>query len=269
MSKAISEIHNIHITGKGTQPMLFAHGFGCDQTIWRYVTKPFEDKYKVVLFDYIGSGKSDITCYNDQRHNSLHGYADDVLTICKDLQLRDVIFVGHSVSCMIGLLAAIRQPGLFSHLIMVSPSPCYINEGNYKGGFERRQVDQLFETMERNFIEWASFLGPAIVGNTDRPELGEEMKERFCQADYEITKKFARVTFFSDSRDQLNLVKVPVLIMQCTEDVLVPIEVGQFMQDRMPGSTLQRMKASGHCPHLSAPNETVQVIEHYLAGTSG
>ena len=151
--------------------------------------KLFEDKYKVVLFDYIGSGKSDITYYNDERHNRLQGYADDVLSICKELQLKDVIFVGHSVSCMIGLLAAIRQPELFSKLIMISPSPCYINDGNYMGGLERKQVDQLFETMERNLIEWASFLGPAIIGNPDRPELGEEMKERFCQADYEITKK--------------------------------------------------------------------------------
>ena|SRR5688500_9876448 len=269
MSKAISEIHNIHITGNGTQPMLFAHGFGCDQTIWRYVTEAFEDKYKVILFDYIGSGKSDITYYNKERHSALQGYADDVLTICKDLQLQDVIFIGHSVSCMIGMLAAIRQPELFSQLIMISPSPCYINDGDYKGGFERKQVDELFETMEHNLIEWASFLGPAIMGNPDKPELGEEMKERFCQGDAEITKKFARVSFFSDSRDQLKLLKIPSLIMQCREDVLVPTVIGHYMQDQMQQSTLLHLQATGHCPHLSAPNETINVIRNYLDTNRG
>ena len=268
MSKAISEIHNIQIKGKGSQPMLFAHGFGCDQTIWRYVTQAFEDKYKVILFDYIGSGKSDISYYNKERHSSLQGYADDVLTICKALQLQDIVFVGHSVSCMIGMLAAIREPELFSQLIMISPSPSYINDGNYKGGFERKQIDELFETMEHNLIEWASFLGPAIMGNPDKPELGEEMKERFCEGDHEITKQFARVSFFSDLRDQLKLLKIPALIIQCGEDVLVPIEIGQYMHDQMQQTTLKQMKATGHCPHLSAPNETINVIRNYLDSNS-
>ena len=264
MSRAISEIYNIHITGKGSQPLLFAHGFGCDQTIWRYVSPAFEDKYKVILFDYIGSGRSDISYYDKDRHSTLQGYADDVLTICKALQLRDVIFVGHSVSSMIGMLAAIRQPALFAQLIMITPSPCFINDGDYKGGFERRQVDQLFETMEHNLIEWASFLGPAIMGNPNKPELGEEMKERFCQGDQEITKKFARVSFFSDLRGDLKWLKIPVLIMQCSEDVLVPAEIGQYMQARIQQSKLKQLNATGHCPHLSAPNETIMVIRNYL-----
>ena len=264
MNKNISLRNNIKSFGKGSQPMLFAHGFGCDQNMWRYITPAFEEAYRIILFDYVGAGKSDLSSYNPERYSSLQGYAQDVLDICEELDLSNVIFVGHSVSSMIGLLAAIEKPRCFSHIIMIGPSPCYINDGKYIGGFEQKDIEGLLETMERNYIGWANFLAPNIMGHKDRPELGQELTESFCSTDPVIAGQFAKATFFSDNRNDLAKLKTPSLILQCSEDIIAPLEVGDFLHGQLPNSTLKVMKATGHCPHMSEPEETILLIKDYL-----
>ena len=268
MEKNIKARNNVQSFGKGKQVMLFAHGFGCDQNMWRFITPAFENDYRIVLFDYVGAGKSDVASYNPERYNSLQGYAQDVLEICEALQLSDVIFVGHSVSCMIGLLAAVERPDFFNNIIMVGPSPCYINDNGYVGGFERKDIEGLLETMEKNYIGWANFLAPAIMGNGDRPELGEELTESFCSTDPIIANQFAKATFFSDNRRDLSKLKTPSLILQCSEDIIAPVEVGNYLHENIENSTIRIMKATGHCPHMSAPEETVQLIKEYLASSA-
>ncbi|HYK55241.1 MAG TPA: alpha/beta hydrolase [Flavisolibacter sp.] len=264
MHKNISLRNNVKSFGKGSQPMLFAHGFGCDQNMWRNITPAFEEDYRIILFDYVGAGKSDLSSYNPERYSSLQGYAQDVLDICEELDLSDVIFVGHSVSSMIGLLAAIEKPRCFSHIIMIGPSPCYINDGKYVGGFEQKDIEGLLETMERNYIGWANFLAPNIMGHKDRPELGQELTESFCSTDPVIAGQFAKATFFSDNRTDLAKLKTPSLILQCSEDIIAPLEVGNFLHGQLPNSTLKVMKATGHCPHMSEPEETILLIKDYL-----
>lgn len=244
--------------------MLFAHGFGCDQHMWRFVTPAFEESYKIVLFDYVGSGNSDLSQYNREKYSALQGYVQDVLDIIHALELKDVIFVGHSVSSMIGLLAAVAEPRHFQKLVMVGPSPRYINDGNYIGGFEKEDLEGLLDTMDKNYIGWANFLAPNIMGNPDKPELGEELRESFCSTDPKIARQFAEVTFFSDNRDDLSKVRIPSLILQCTEDIIAPQEVGNYLSNHIQGSTLKLMKATGHCPHMSAPGETIMLIKEYL-----
>jgi sigma-B regulation protein RsbQ len=265
MSIPVSVRNNVKTSGKGSQPMLFAHGFGCDQHMWRLITSAFEVDYKIVLFDYVGAGKSDLNSYYPDRYASLQGYAQDILDVCVELDLHDVIFVGHSVSCMIGLLAALSNPRIFKKMLMIGPSPCYINEGKYKGGFERADIEGLLETMERNYIGWSNFLAPQIMGNADRPELGLELSESFCSTDPEIAGRFAKATFFSDNRKDLAKLKIPTLILQCSEDIIAPLEVGQYLSGHIVNSTLKIMRATGHCPQLSAPDETIQLIKEYLA----
>jgi len=244
--------------------MMFAHGFGCDQNMWRYITPAFEDDFRIVLFDFVGAGKSDLRSYNAERYSSLQGYAQDVLEICQSLDLANVVFVGHSVSGMIGLLAAIEQPSYFSELIMVGPSPCYINKGDYVGGFEQQDVEGLLETMEKNYIGWANFLAPQIMKNEDRPELGQELTESFCSTDPVIARQFAKTTFLSDNREDLQKLKKPSLILQCSDDLIAPLEVGEFLHRHLANSTLQVMNAKGHCPHMSNPEETILLIKNYL-----
>lgn len=264
LSSSILVRNNVNIFGSGTQPMLFAHGFGCDQNMWRFITAEFEKDYKIILFDYVGSGKSDISAYNAERYATLQGYAKDVLEICKELNLQDVIFVGHSVSSMIGMLAAIEQPKYFSKLIMVGPSPCYINDGDYIGGFTKKDIDELLDMMDKNYIGWANLMAPNIMGNSDRPLLGEELAESFCSTDPVIARRFAEATFFSDNRDDLKYNKTKSLILQCSEDMIAPAVVGDYLERNLPNSTLNVMKATGHCPHLSHPEEVVQLMKSFL-----
>ena len=270
MKDAVISRNNVKVLGRGTQPMLFAHGFGCDQNMWRLVTPAFEDDYRVVLFDYVGSGGSDLGAYDAQRYATLDGYAQDVLDICETLDLRDVIFVGHSVSSMVGVLAANQQPDRFAHLVMVGPSPRYVNEQpDYVGGFERADLEGLLDMMDRNFIGWANFLAPAIMKNPERPELSQELEASFCSTDPVIARRFAEATFFADNRADLPSVRVPSLILQCTEDMIAPTEVGEYVHRNTPGSTLRMLMATGHCPHMSHPEETVEAIREYLAGAPG
>jgi sigma-B regulation protein RsbQ len=265
MNQHILSRNNVQLSGQGTQPLLFAHGFGCDQHMWRFVAPAFEKDYRVVLFDYVGSGRSELRAYNPERYSSLHGYAEDVLDICEALRLKDVLFVGHSVSGMIGLLAANRKPELFQHLILVSPSPRYLNEPpDYVGGFQRKDLEELLETMDKNYIGWANFLAPVVMKNPDRPELTTELTQSFCSTDPTIARRFAQVTFFSDNRKDLGQLTVPSLILQCSEDLIAPREVGEYLHRHLPRSTLRVMKATGHCPHMSAPEETIGLIQDYL-----
>jgi sigma-B regulation protein RsbQ len=267
MEKTISSRNNVKSFGKG-QPMMFAHGFGCDQNMWRFITPAFENEYRIILFDYVGAGKSDVRSYNVERYSSLQGYAQDVLDICNELGLSDVIFVGHSVSSMIGLLAALERPEYFSNIVMVGPSPCYINDGDYIGGFERKDIEELLETMEKNYIGWANFIAPNIMGNKERPELSEELTGSFCSTDPVIASQFARATFFSDNRNDLAKLKTPSLILQCSDDIIAPLEVGAFLHHHLPQSELKIMRAKGHCPHMSEPQETIKLIQEYLSVTA-
>lgn len=264
MSPDILRRNNVKVLGRGTQPMLFAHGFGCDQNMWRFIVPDFLSAFKVILFDYVGSGKSDLSAYDPAKYSNLEGYAQDVLDIVRELDLHDVIFVGHSVSSMIGVLAANEEPGRFAQLVMIGPSPRYINDGLYVGGFERRDIDGLFEMMDRNFIGWANFLAPAIMKNPERPELGEELTTSFCSTDPVIARRFAQATFLSDNRADLANVSVPSLILQCSDDMVAPDVVGEYVSEHLAGSTLHRLKATGHCPHMSHPEETSAAIMTYL-----
>jgi sigma-B regulation protein RsbQ len=256
--------NNVKVSGHGSQPMLFAHGFGCDQNMWRFVTPEFEDDYKVVLIDYVGAGKSDVTAYDANRYGSLNGYAQDVLEVIRALDLTNVIFVGHSVSSMVGVLAANEEPERFEKLVLIGPSPRYINDPPYVGGFERTDIDGLFEMMDRNFIGWANFMAPAIIKNPERPELGQELTDSFCSTDPIIARRFAEATFLADNRNDLGKVSIPALILQCSDDMVAPDEVGDYIHQNMPGSTLRKMKATGHCPHMSHPDETVALIKDFL-----
>jgi sigma-B regulation protein RsbQ len=257
--------NNVTVFGNGSQPMLFAHGFGCDQNMWRFITPAFERDYRLVLFDYVGAGRSDLSAYDAERYGRLDGYADDILDVCRALDLDDVILVGHSVSGMIAVLAANREPARFAHLIMVGPSPCYINDADYVGGFERRDIEDLLDMMDRNFIGWANFLGPVVMKNPDRPELTAELTQSFCSTDPVIARRFAEATFFADNRADLPQVRVPSLILQCSDDTIAPTTVGEYTHRFVPGSTLHIMQATGHCPHLSHPDETIRAIRDYLA----
>lgn len=235
----IAKRNNVKVFGNGDQPMLFAHGFGCDQNMWRFITPAFHENYKIVLFDYTGSGKSDIASYNLEKYANLNGYAQDVLDVCEVLSLSNVIFVGHSVSSMIGLLAAIKNPQRFSKMIFIGPSARYINDGDgYIGGFERQDIEQLLETMDKNYIGWANFMGPQIMKNDDKPELAGELTASFCSTDPVIARQFAEVTFFSDNRKDLAKLKVPSLLLQCSEDLIAPEEVGAYLNENIAGAHL-------------------------------
>lgn len=254
----------VHARGHDGMAMVFAHGLGCDQQMWRHVAPSFELTHRVVLFDHVGSGNSDLSAYDPVKYAQLDGYASDLLEICHALDLRHCIYVGHSVATMIGVLAAIRAPELFSRLILVAPSPCYINEDGYTGGFDREGIEEMLVFLDSNYFGWSNAMGRAIMGRDDRPEFGDELAASLCRADPEIARQFARVTFLSDLRAELPKLRVPSLIMQCADDIVAPLEVGEYMNRHMPGSALVRMKAAGHCPHLSAPAETIAVMKDYL-----
>ena len=257
--------NNITIAGTGDKTMIFAHGFGCDQNMWRFVAPAFQTDYRTVLFDHVGAGGSDLSAYRPDKYASLEGYADDVVEICDELALRDAVFVGHSVSAMIGVLAAIERPELFDTLVLVGPSPCYLNDGSYLGGFNRSDIEGLLEVLENNYLGWSRSMAPVIMGNPDQPELSAELTESFCRTDPGIAKQFARVTFLSDNREDLALLSNPTLILQCSEDVIAPQSVGEFMHRNLPRSRFHQLAATGHCPHLSSPDETIEAIKSYLA----
>jgi sigma-B regulation protein RsbQ len=256
---------NVTDTGQGRRPMVFAHGFGCDQGMWSDVAPAFVDRFRVILFDNMGAGDSDLSCYDARRYGQLGAYAGDVLEICEALDLRDVIFVGHSVSAMIGMLAAIDDPSRFAHLVVVGPSPCYLNKGDYKGGFDEDALRELLDLMDGNFLGWSAQLAPRIMDNPDRPALGRRLTDSFCQSNPDIARQFARVTFVSDNRADLPRSTTPSLILQCADDIIAPPFVGDHLHAHLPQSRLVQLRATGHCPQVSHPDEVIEVIGAYLA----
>ena len=256
--------NNVHVSGHGERAMVFAHGFGCDQNMWRFVAPAFEGDFKVVLFDHVGAGGSDLSAYDRRKYSTLSGYAEDVVEIGRELKLKDAVFVGHSVSAMIGVLASLRAPGMFSRLVLIGPSARYIDDSDYVGGFSEKQIGELLEFLEDNHMGWSAAMAPSIMGNPDRPELGEELTNSFCRTDPEIAKAFARVTFTSDNRADLPKVSVPTLVLQCKEDIIASTEVGAFVHRQIPGSKLVVLNATGHCPNLSAPKEVVAAMQAFV-----
>jgi sigma-B regulation protein RsbQ len=247
------------------QPIVFAHGFGCDQNMWRFVWPAFAEDRRVILFDHVGAGGSDASAYDPERYGSLSGYAEDVLEICHELELTDVVFVGHSVSTMIGALAATTEPERFARLVLVGPSPRYIDDDEYTGGFTAEDIEGLLESLESNYLGWSAAMAPVIMGNDDRPELGEELTNSFCRTDPDIAARFARVTFHSDNRADLGRVQTKALILQCSDDAIAPRVVGEYVHAALRDSTLVQLDAIGHCPNLSAPEETTAAIRAFLA----
>jgi sigma-B regulation protein RsbQ len=256
--------NNVRVAGNGNRTMIFAHGFGCDQNMWRFVAPKFEEDFKTVLFDHVGAGGSDLSAYDPEKYSSLQGYADDVLEICDDLKLGKSVFVGHSVSAMIGILAANKAARCFESLVLVGPSARYIDDTDYHGGFSRAQIEELLTFLEDNHLGWSAAMAPAIMGNPDRPELAEELTNSFCRTDPDLAKAFARVTFTSDNRLDLPKVKQPTLILQCSEDIIASEKVGAYVHDSIPGSRLVQLEATGHCPNLSAPDEVVAAIRAFV-----
>jgi sigma-B regulation protein RsbQ len=257
--------NNVKVIGEGERTLIFAHGFGCDQSMWKFITPSFEQTFRVILFDYVGSGNSDLNAYTKDKYHTLRGYMQDVLDIIEFYNLKNVIFIGHSISSMIGMLASIERPDNFDKLIMIGPSPCYLNEaGEYVGGFEKSDILELLDMMEMNFAGWASFMAPLAMNNPELPMLSKELERSFISADPVIAREFAEVTFFSDHRKDLAKATVPTLILQCSDDSIVPLEAGQYLHRHLQNSTFRLMKAKGHYPHISHPEETISLIKEYL-----
>ncbi|MEU4741560.1 alpha/beta hydrolase [Actinosynnema sp. NPDC023658] len=261
--------NNVVVTGVDDGPVLvLAHGFGCDQNLWRAVVPALAARCRVVLFDHVGAGQSDRSAWDERRYSTLGGYARDVLELCHELDLADVVFVGHSVSAMIGVLAANAEPALFAKLVLLTPSPRYVDDGDYRGGFSAEDIEELLDSLDSNYLGWSATMAPVIMGNPDRPELGEELTNSFCSTDPDVARVFARTTFLSDNRADLAEVSVPTLVLECAQDVIAPREVGAYVHARIPGSTLVTLDATGHCPQLSAPGATAAAILEYVTGSS-
>jgi sigma-B regulation protein RsbQ len=269
MATDLTKRNNVTISGSGARPILFAHGFGCNQTMWRFVTPHFEDDYRVIRFDYVGSGESDLGAYDPDRYDSLDGYAQDVTEICEALDLDDVIFVGHSVSTVVGMLAAIEQPDRFDELILIGTSPCYLNDPpDYHGGFEREDLDGLLEMMDKNYIGWSDYFSSLLIRQAEAKEVEAELDRSFCSTDPHIMRQFAKVTFFSDYRDIVSEVPTSSLMIECVDDIIAPMEVTRYMENHLPNTTLEVLDVAGHCPHMSHPNETITAIDAYLHSSS-
>lgn len=260
----LEERHNISIQGEGKLTLLFAHGYGCDQNMWRPVADTFVEDCRVILFDYVGFGKSDLSAYRSERYCTLDAYAADVVEIARHLNLSDAVFIGHSVSAMIGAIASIEAPEIFSDIIMVGPSPYYLQDSDYDGGFTRDEINEMLEFLDRNHLGWSQTMAPVIMGNADRPRLGEKLTNSFCSTDPQVARDFAKVTFLSDCRQALSKVTARTLILQCQNDIIAPENVGQYVHETIPGSEIVFLNASGHCPNLSAPEEVIAAIRGFL-----
>jgi len=260
----VIERNNVHIRGSGERMMVFAHGFGCDQNMWRFVEPAFAGEFTTVLFDHVGAGGSDLKAYDKAKYSTLAGYADDLVEIGHELGLKDAVFVGHSVSSMIGALAVQKAPKMFGKLVMVGPSARYIDDDGYLGGFSEQQIEELLQFLESNHMGWSTQMAPAIMGNPDRPELGAELTNSFCRTDPEIAKAFARVTFKSDNRADLAKVDIPTLILQCSEDIIAAKDVGEFVHRGIRNSEMIILEATGHCPNLSAPDEVIAAMRTFV-----
>ena len=260
----VARRNNVHVHGSGPA-MVFAHGFGCDQNMWRLLAPRYASRFTTITFDQVGSGQSDLSAYDRVKYDSLQGYASDVIEILREFAAGPAVFVGHSVGAMIGLLAGLKEPALFAGHVMVGPSPCYVNDGDYRGGFTREDIDGLLQMLESNYLGWSSTMAPAIMGAPDQPELGVELTNSFCRTDPDIAKQFARVTFLSDNRKDLHSVTTPSLVIQSEEDIIAPLSVGEYLHDMLPNNMLRVVENVGHCPHLSAPGASAAAMDEFLA----
>jgi sigma-B regulation protein RsbQ len=261
----IQERNNVKIIGDGDTTLMLAHGFGCDQNMWRFIQPLLTPNYKLVLFDYVGCGQSDPAAFNKQRYQSLNGYAQDVIEICDELSLKDIVFIGHSVSSIIGMLASIKSPALFRKIVMICPSPCFLNfPPHYFGGFDKDDLEELIDLMDKNYIGWANYLAPLVMGQTNKPELINELSESFCSTDPNYAKPFAKATFFSDDRERLQKLTLPTLILQSKQDNLASVEIGEYMHEKMPNSTLEVIDSHGHCLHMTDPETVFHLINTFL-----
>lgn len=262
---SVRERNHVQATGSGRATLVFAHGFGCDQNMWRRLAPHYAERYRIVLFDLVGSGKSDLGAYDSKKYGTLQGYADDVNELISELVTGPVVFVGHSVSAMIGMLADLSAKVPYAAQVMIGPSPCYINDGDYVGGFSRADIESLLETLEGNYLGWSSNMAPTIMGAPDQPALSTELTNSFCRTDPEIAKQFARVTFLSDNRRDLPRLQTPTLVVQCDDDPIAPLSVGEYLKRHLPRCTLEVIDNVGHCPHLSAPGQCASAIDQFLA----
>jgi sigma-B regulation protein RsbQ len=262
--KEIVSRNNIQVIGNGDRVIIFGHGFGCDQNTWRAVFPAFIEDFKIVLFDYVGAGRSDLSAYNESRYSSLEGYALDVVEICTSLDLQNVIFVGHSVSSMIGLLAVQKDPSRFEKIIFIGPSPCYLNKPGYEGGIDLNDLEQLLDVMDSNYLGWSATMAPLIMGTQNSPELADSLQASFCATDPSIARKFARVTFLSDNRDDLGGLKIPSLTIQCKDDFLTSVDIAEYINERMTLNQITLLESSGHCPHLSDPEGVIEAIKNFI-----
>jgi len=256
--------NNVKIIGNGPVTLMFGHGFGCDQNTWQSIVPAFKEDYRIILFDYVGAGNSDLNAYDPDRYSSLEGYAQDLIDICTDLEIEDVVFIGHSVSSMIGLLAVKNAPSIFSKVVFIGPSPRYINDAGYHGGIDMNDLEELLEVMDSNYLGWSQMLAPSIIGNPDRPELGEALTTSFCSTNPEIAKRFARVTFLSDNREDLAYLSIPSLTIQCQHDFLTSQAIAEYIQDHTQNNQIVMLKSSGHCPHLSDPAGVINAIQSFI-----
>lgn len=257
---------NAHVTGPdGARPIVFAHGFGCDQSMWRKVAPDLAADHQVVLYDLLGSGGSDLDAYDPERYSRLEAHAEDLVALCRELDLHDVVFVGHSVSAMVGVLAQVAAPDLISTLVLVGPSARYLDDEGYVGGFAGSDIDDLLETMDSNHLGWQDPLAGMVTGDPDRPELKGELEASFCRTRPDIARHFAGVTFLGDNRDDLVEVSAPTLVIQTRNDAIAPVSAGELVHQRIADSTLVMIEGRGHCPHLSAPAETLKAIREFLA----
>ena len=260
--------HNINILGEAHGPtILLAHGFGCDQNLWRLIVDRLKSDFRLVLFDLVGAGSSDPGAWDAAKYSSLAGHAADVLDIVDELDLREVLFVGHSVSSMIGALAATADPSRFSKLVLLTPSPCYIDDDDYRGGFSKTDIDELLQSLEQNYLGWSRAMAPVVMGTPDRPDLENELAETFCRSDPEHARVFARATFLSDNRADLPRIPIPTLVIECAHDAIAPREVGAYVHAHIPDSQLITLDATGHCPHVSAPDVTASAISAFARAT--
>jgi sigma-B regulation protein RsbQ len=265
MATDILQRNNVQVVGHGPRTLLFVNGFGCDQTMWRYITPAFSEHFRLVLFDHVGGSLSDASAYEPLKYATLHGYAQDVLAICQALNLRQVTLIGHSVGAMIGMLAAIAEPGRFQQLLLLCPSPCYLNEPGYHGGFDKADIESMLQFMQTDYVGWADTFAPLIMGNPEQPSLADELSQSFCQTLPAIAQQFARVTFLSDNRMDITHLQTPCVLLQSAKDLIAPLEVGDYLKEHIPGSILITLPVAGHCPQLSAPMETLLAMEACLA----
>ena len=256
--------NNVTITGLGTQPLIFAHGFGTDQSAWRFIQNDFEDRFKLILYDNVAAGKSDDTVFSPNKYNNLYTYANDLLDICREIDLSDAYFVGHSVSGMIGMLAAIEEPRYFSKIVMVGASPRYLNDDGYVGGFDQTGIDRLYAAMTANYYAWVNGFAGLAMGNPDRPELSQEFARTLSSIRPDIAISVAKTVFQSDYRSELPKFGIETLILQSTDDIAVPQEVGEYLHAHLKGSKLINVNSTGHLPHISAPREVSKAVSDFI-----